>query len=60
MNNYQNVSPPTLSELRKKYRDEYLKSKKEEKEEKDKKKKHVDLLRQSNATNLKLMNEFMP
>ena len=60
MNNYQNVSPPTLSELRKKYRDENIKSKKEEKEEKDKKKKHVDLLRQSNATNLKLINEFMP
>ena len=60
------ITPPTLSELRKKYRDEYVetkikkKKKKSKDKDKDKKKDMVNTIRESVATSLKINNEFQP
>ena len=53
---YKGLSPPTLKELRKKEKDK----KKEDKKKEDKRQVGVNLLRQSNRTNLLMANEFMP
>lgn len=56
---YKGLSPPTLKELRKKEKEDKEKKEDKKKKKEDKRQVGVNLLRESNRTNLLMANEFM-